>query len=347
MSWWRRLFGQATHRDVRRLQQRLDSDWSQLIPATDGTGQSPSADARNEPEALRTANRFADKQTRGQIYDPALQHFAGGFVHTAPKFDSASDQAQWALFQQEALNLVFRAIAQSPASQHLVLRGSALMQSWYGLAARTPKDLDFVVVPMSISRVSDEAIALIEMIVAAVANAPQPQGKFMLDHVARDSIWTYNRVDGQRLTFFWKRGSFPWGSVQVDITFGERLPTPSVETPVQLQGDTTPVLMQSADKATALAWKLCWLQSDSHPRAKDLYDAMLLAEDGAFDLTVVEPMFAEQRESTLVLLRGLANGLRQGSLEWVGFEQEDRKSARIWADRLREALPPPPPALAD
>jgi hypothetical protein len=57
---------------------------------------------------------------------------------------------------------------------------------------------------------------------------------------------------------------------------------------ILLDGLDVPVL--AAPPALALAWKLQWLATDFYPQAKDLYDAMLLAEHTDADPDLVREL---------------------------------------------------------
>ncbi|WP_170113291.1 nucleotidyl transferase AbiEii/AbiGii toxin family protein [Ahniella affigens] len=349
MNWWQRWFGPKAQTSPTRTNAGVD--WSTVFaespqrPALSRQQANFDEPPQHEPSALTYAETLAPAQKRATVYDPALQHFPRGLTLEPPTFADSEEQAAWQRQQQDAMNLVLRAIALSAAADHLVLRGSALMLAWYGDAARPPKDLDFVVVPKTMARVSDEAEALIETIITAVIETAQSTGWFAADQITRDTIWTYCRVDGLRLTFFWKRDPLPWGSVQVDLTFGEHLPRAPVPTRITMPNDPNPYTMLTADRPMALAWKLYWLGSDMHQRAKDVYDAMLLAEDGACDIDTIRAVSAANDfEPTLIILE-LFERFDPNHLEWVGFQIADPLAAQQWAQRLRNALPEFVPSL--
>lgn len=63
----------------------------------------------------------------------------------------------------------------------------------------------------------------------------------------------------------------------MDIVFEEPLPVEPIQTatPSDSGGD---IMVRAASKELSLAWKLLWLKTDDNPQGKDLYDAVLLAE---------------------------------------------------------------------
>jgi hypothetical protein len=85
-----------------------------------------------------------------------------------------------------------------------------------------------------------------------------------------------------RLSVPWRSEDFEVGSVQIDLSWGERLPEPAVCTAVPRAGGLPPVAMWTASRELSLAWKLHWLAADQKTNGvsamKDVYDAVLLAE---------------------------------------------------------------------
>ncbi|MEU7164585.1 nucleotidyl transferase AbiEii/AbiGii toxin family protein [Streptomyces morookaense] len=199
--------------------------------------------------------------------------------------------AAWYAARRHALDHVLAAVAGSEWAEHLVLRGSVLLKAWYGAAAREPGDLDFVVVPHTWQLEDARTDALFAGIArAAEALSQDPDSPVRIDAsgAASDGIWTYDRVPGRRLVLPWTAvaDGIPQGTVRLDFVFNEPLPEPPVRTeiPGAVPGGVPAVLM-AASPALSLAWKILWLLSDVHPEAKDLYDAVLLAEDEHTHLT--------------------------------------------------------------
>ena len=276
-------------------------------------------------------------------FDPALKHFGRGLVAADPRLASAEQLAAWHARQRDVMAHVLRAIAQSEWAPHLVLRGSALMRTWFGDAARPPKDLDFVVVPESLDIDDPQASRLLEGIVDEVLARPCPGVELLRREVASDDIWTYDRVPGTRLVFRWTADELPWGATQLDFVFGETLPVPAESVDVQLdQGP--PARLAAASKALSLAWKLLWLVSDTYPRGKDLYDAMLLAEAVKLPRELLDEVFTIANEVPPRSLKWYPWGRTENrpdgcsELEWVGFEERDERTVEEWKTRLSQAL---------
>ncbi|HWS39221.1 MAG TPA: nucleotidyl transferase AbiEii/AbiGii toxin family protein [Actinoplanes sp.] len=91
-----------------------------------------------------------------------------------------------------------------------------------------------------------------------------------------------------RLTVPWQAPDSETGKVQVDISFGERLPTPPVCTAVPRAGGQPPLGLWTPSRELSLAWKLYWLATDQDTTGKsamkDVYDAVLLAESPGLHL---------------------------------------------------------------
>jgi hypothetical protein len=114
------------------------------------------------------------------------------------------------------------------------------------------------------------------------------------DRARTDGTWAYSygddRPGGIRMIVPWTAPGLAAGRVQVDFALDERLPEPPAWTRIPLAHDVTRhLLVQAATPALSLAWKLLWLHTDSAtgggPRSKDLYDAVILAEDDRTQLS--------------------------------------------------------------
>ncbi|WP_231935168.1 nucleotidyl transferase AbiEii/AbiGii toxin family protein [Micromonospora viridifaciens] len=156
-------------------------------------------------------------------FDPALKQYPNAYRAGEPHFLVAATGQVWANARRAAMNHVLATIAATTWGQHLVLRGSVTMAAWVGEAAREPGDLDFVVTPHTITSDSTDARTLLEDIKTAVRTAPgaglQP------DRITESAIWTYERADGRRLVIPFSTPEAPDGHVQIDIVFGEKLPS--------------------------------------------------------------------------------------------------------------------------
>ena len=211
-------------------------------------------------------------------FDPALKQFFHAYQAGNPVFaDPAAGQA-WRDARWAAILAALGAIADSPFADQLVLRGSVPLLAIFGDRAREPGDLDFVVTPPTMSIRSWQAKELLDGVTAAAG--------FRTDEVSIEDIWTYERAAGKRLLFPFQADGLPRGSIQLDFVFHEPLPLPAEL--IVLDGLDAPIL--AAPPALALAWKLQWLATDSYPQAKDLYDAMLLAEHTDADPDLVREL---------------------------------------------------------
>lgn len=275
---------------------------------------------------------------RSKVFDPALKHFRVGLLPDEPPFETADEIASWRALQRHVMSHVLSSIAVSPVASQLVLRGSALLCAWFPETARPPKDLDFVVVPETLSMTDRRAVELLETVMTAVTSRECEGVALRRDEVARDQIWTYDRVPGTRLVFRWTAPGFPWGATQLDFVFGERLPVAHQLLNVALTPERHAEL-QVAPKDLSLAWKLLWLHSDVHPRGKDLYDAMLLAESTTLPLPLLQAVF---KIADTKLPRPEALSRVGDDFEWVGFEEQSDATVEAWKQRLARALRPSP-----
>ncbi|MET9954923.1 nucleotidyl transferase AbiEii/AbiGii toxin family protein [Streptomyces sp. NPDC006339] len=204
-----------------------------------------------------------------------------------------------------------------------------------------------------------------EVLLALVRENPVAAAGVVLDaDGARiDGTWTYTAYDcpGIRLLIPWTAedlppgppsglpsgppSDVPSGRVRVDFARDERLPEPPVLTAVPRGDGSGRTVVRTAGRALSLAWKLLWLHTDSategRARAKDLYDAVLLAESKATRLSpeLLRRVFRD------------APGRREGDrievilppADWDAFRAEHprvRGTAEEWVRRLRRALEP-------
>ena len=290
---------------------------------------------------LELANR---RLNRPIVFDPAmLQHTA----HRAgePIFATEAEASIWYSSRLSVLNHVLVAVSRSPWRDHLVLRGSGLMVSWFGEQARRPGDLDWVVVPAKWKANSKESERLIAELLSAI------EGTSVGDNIvippkshAVEKIWTYERAPGIRVVIPWSHSSPEYnGTVQLDFVFGEMMPTAAVMTPVTI-GGFAPVWLQIASPQQSLAWKLLWLASDSYAMGKDLYDAVLLAEQfGTSTDTVRETFRLANSEFAGPPLELDRDVVLNWVVEWNEFLKEYPNvagTAHEWLHRLADALNP-------
>ncbi|MFE5797831.1 nucleotidyl transferase AbiEii/AbiGii toxin family protein [Streptomyces sp. NPDC056503] len=314
--------------------------WTDPIPDGPGTSGEPAAESRRRdsgrPSTLTAGVGAA--AVRHRAFDPALKHFREAFRPTDDIIEDPLLRARWQAARRSALDLVLAAVAGSAWADSLVLRGSMLMSAWFGEAARPPKDIDFVVVPETWRIEEPRTRAMLD---GVARSADRLARALDLDLVIDDAgavseyIWTYERVPGHRLVLPWTAPGLPGGQVQLDFVFHERLPTPP--RPAEVAG----VRVRAADRELSLAWKLLWLSCDMYPQAKDLYDAVLLAEGCALPLPLLETVLKEagewpgepDRPLTLDVFERAAR-----EVDWSAFPDDHRGSGEASGPSLREEL---------
>ncbi|MBB5119279.1 nucleotidyl transferase AbiEii/AbiGii toxin family protein [Streptomyces eurocidicus] len=273
------------------------------------------------------------------VYDPAANHHAMGMRLSEPEFADPATGGAWYAARRRALGLTLAAVAGSAWAEHLVLRGSVLLKAWFGDAAREPGDLDFVVVPATWELGDPRTDAMLEEIARAAEERSREAGSpVRIDAAAAvsDEIWTYDRVPGRRLVLPWTavEDGVPPGTVQLDFVFNEDLPAPPERTEV-LPG----VAMPAASAGLSLVWKLLWLVTDMHPEAKDLYDAVLLAEHVRVPYALLERVLTEAGETA-----DLGSVLHQATeADWDEFAKDHPEfavDAESLLTRLIVALAP-------
>ncbi|MEU9318358.1 nucleotidyl transferase AbiEii/AbiGii toxin family protein [Streptomyces sp. NPDC048295] len=280
------------------------------------------------------------------VFEPALKQFANAYRAGEPEFgDGEEEMGQaWHRARRTVLDTVLASIAEGPWGAHLVLRGSVLMATWFGEAARDPGDLDFLFVPRDWAMNDPRASGLFDTI-ARNAAAAAAHGPVRIDAagMVTEDIWTYDRVPGRRVLLPWAADDVPGGTVQIDVVFNESLPSPAVLTELRPLGDGPGCRVQAVSPELSLAWKLLWLVTDSYPQGKDLYDAVLLAERKP-------PSYELVREAFVL---GGTEGLRPAGGWWLdelgvqtGWEHFTAEhpwaaeSAASYCERLARALAP-------
>lgn len=174
-----------------------------------------------------------------------------------------------------------------------------------------------------------------------------------------DGTWTYAEYDtpGVRLVIPWHAEGLPPGQIQLDFARDERLPESPVWTLVPRGDGGRPTAVRTAGRELSLAWKLLWLHTDSrHGRkaqGKDLYDAVLLAEEEGARLpprllrrvmrrttgTETEAVDLNPASFTPVDLSPAA--LTGWEVDWAGFRAAHpwvTGTAEDWLRRLGRAL---------
>jgi hypothetical protein len=238
---------------------------------------------------------------------------------------------------------VLRLISTSPWSDHLVLRGSLLLQAWLGDAARDPGDIDFTVTPHTKLITEPWAAELFADLVRIVRENPHVGSERNVEiiphEVATDDIWTYDRAPGKRVVFPWKVDGLPGGFVQCDVVFGEEIDPPPTRTLIPARrGPGSTVL--AASREQSLAWKILWLQTDQYAQGKDLYDAALLAEQTKLPLALLERTLRSDPDHRMSEPID-ANLPLTWEIDWDNFKLEHPHvpgDAQAWKQRLAEAL---------
>lgn len=295
---------------------------------------------KDYPTSYVAARLDEGEATQAELFDPALKQFARAFRAGDLAFSDPEIARKWYAARTDAMLHVLRVVSESPCGDHLVLRGSLLLLAWLGAAAREPGDIDWVVTPQSLAMVEPAAQRLMAELVQTIRESPGiGETHLLMEEMAVDDIWTYERAPGRRIVIPWEAPGLPRGSVQMDLVFGEQLWEAPVITPIQARGDAL-VNVRAVTPALALAWKLLWLMTDMWAQGKDLYDAVLLAEQT--DLS--RELLAEVLEAG----DGDPNELKPGfalrlDVDWDNFKREYPwipNDVHEWKGRLNTALAP-------
>ncbi|WP_406079632.1 nucleotidyl transferase AbiEii/AbiGii toxin family protein [Streptomyces zaomyceticus] len=322
-----------------------EKQWAPSIPDGPDSVTEPVADrVRRRTESPQTLTAgVGDAALRHRVFDPALKHFDEAFRPADGVVEDPELRARWQAARRAALDLVLAAVAGSPWAGSLVLRGSMLMGAWFGDAARAPKDIDFVVVPETWRIEEPRTRAMLGGIAVAAERLAGERGTDLSISAAgavSEYIWTYERVPGHRLVLPWTAPGLPGGQVQLDFVFNERLPTPP--RPAEVAG----VRLQAADRESSLAWKLMWLACDMYPQAKDLYDAVLLAESCTLPRALLETVLREADEWPGRPDEPLNPAMFDSAVravDWTGFDDAHPDTEAVRRDlgaRLLAALAP-------
>lgn len=266
-------------------------------------------------------------------FDPALKQFRHAYRAGEPWFTDPEPDRRWRSVREEVLHHLLRLVTDGPGLEHLVLRGSLPLRTWLGKAARDPGDLDFVVVPHTLTMESPQARELLDGVVAAVRRNPGPH--LDPDWHAVEDIWTYERAPGRRLVFRFDAPGVPSGSVQLDFVFQEEMPLP----PVRIEVPPSGTVVSTAAPELALAWKLLWLETDTYPQGKDLYDAALLAEYTTVSFDLVRGLLRPELGSDADDFT--PESVLRWRVEWQNFRDEYPQvtgDETEWLHRLAVAL---------
>jgi Nucleotidyl transferase AbiEii toxin, Type IV TA system len=293
------------------------------------------------------------RMQRSQIFDPALRQFSHrAFRLGDPIFQDPEIAQRWFEARQQVIDYLLLSIQGSRWNEHLVLRGSLLLKAWLGDTAREPNDIDWVFRPEHTQLKDRLAQQLFDELIQLVREYPQV-GNVIIDSakVVTDEIWTYDRSNGRRILFPWQADGLPSGTLQMDVAFGERLCSDPVLTPIPTSWDED-IFIWSASKELSLAWKLRWLETDSFPQGKDLYDATLLAEQTQLPFELLRQVLESSEDWTSNVKNWVPNfswksgypwSMEPTDIEWDNFILEYpwvEGDAQSWLDRLSRALIP-------
>ncbi len=299
----------------------------------------------NYPHAYRLAQMGGPA-----IFDPALRNYSAGYREGDPAFASDADRRRWWAARTALLEHAMRVVAESRWKEHAMLRGSALLKLFLGDEARSPGDIDWVVLAPGWTSTCDETEAMLSDIAQRFTEQRRVgEATVGPEQVARDPIWTYERADGMRLTFIGTIAGLPPLKVQCDFVFGETPWEPPM--PVSIPtSDHREIALSAASPELSLAWKLLWLLTDAYPQGKDLYDAVMLAERYSLPQPLLDRMVATVCEENGEYWRkGLFDGSFEDAFEenfvdidWLPFAVEYPwvdPDLEGWVDRLKQAMP--------
>ncbi|MFE7836017.1 nucleotidyl transferase AbiEii/AbiGii toxin family protein [Streptomyces sp. NPDC057474] len=174
-----------------------------------------------------------------------------------------------------------------------------------------------------------------------------------VDAARPDGTWTYTEYEtpGTRLTIPWAAEGLPPGEARLDFARDERLPELPVWTAIPRGDGSARTVVRTPGRELSLAWKLLWLHADcateGRARAKDLYDAVLLAEAEATELSprLLREVFRREPGDTAAADALHLDAVVLDSVDWADFRAahpQVRGTAEEWLDRLNRALEPLP-----
>ena len=288
------------------------------------------------PNTFQTLDE-TQKASRPHVFDPSLKHFGRAFRLGDYVSSSAHERLEWELARADVRNHLLQIVADSRWRNHLVLRGSTLMQAWFGDAARDPKDIDWVFQPENVKLGDPMCEACFADLIERVkANPHVGNTQILTSQIAVDDIWTYERAAGRRVIFPFQTGDGSQREIQMDIVWSE----PLFDAPITLELSTTGTSLLAATPQLSLAWKLLWLVTDGHPQGKDLYDAVLLAENTRLPFELLnrvlqsDEWIQKYRKVEWELFRDLDVDWPNFKLEFPWIEGEEKQ----WRERLLVAL---------
>jgi hypothetical protein len=261
------------------------------------------------------------------VFDPALKHYPRAFVQL-PEHSP----------RDATLEACVQGLARARIREHVVLRGSITLARWFGDLARSPHDIDLIVRDPAIAPESDAAKELLADLRDAVcAGLHDARLQVLNDEITVDKIWTYERAEGRRLSIPFGARDRELDAIQVDIVF--RAPLHDAAVFEQLEEDSAVRCgVWMASKAESLAWKLLWLTTDVYPQAKDLYDALLLAEATELPQSILDAVLEDGK----VAMPDALDRLSVDEKSWTEFAKAMPKvrtqTCAMVRSQLRDAL---------
>ena len=282
------------------------------------------------------------------VFDPSLAHHAKAMRAGEPRFDDERLGARWYAARRAAVDHVLAGVSSSAWADDVVLRGSVLIRTCFGDAAREPGDLDFVVVPASWGMREFRTVRLLDGIARAAERVSRSAGgvRIRSDGAVSEDIWTYDRVPGRRLLLPWRAGRAASGAVQLDFVFNEELPVAPEPVMVARSDGGEPVPLRAATMELSLAWKVLWLLTDAYPQGKDLYDAVLLAESTGLRASLLREVLATH--ATHLAGDGVtAERILRLDVDWREFRKDHPAVPRRPDDHVRRLATALAPTFAD
>jgi hypothetical protein len=269
--------------------------------------------------------------TQKLVFDPSTKQYSSSFRASEPQFAQPAQETGWREARRIAIDTVLAAISASEWAGHLVLRGSVLLKSWLGDVAREPGDLDFVVIPENWKLADRRTPSMITGVAAAAQRSCAGSGvEIIAGHAVTEDIWTYERAPGRRLMLPWAASGGHSGYLQLDFVFGESLPEDPGPSLISLSGADRQAPVLAVSMELSLAWKVQWLVTDMWPQAKDLYDAVLLAERTPLRYGLLQRAIAdadpyyERNPVTLANIRELAPDVKAFRADYPGLDLDER-----------------------
>jgi hypothetical protein len=183
-----------------------------------------------------------------------------------------------------------------------------------------------------------------------IRQRPEAPGGVMLDAdqacvESSDGGWSYHGP-GVRLEVPWRAPGLPPGRIRVDFATDDMLSDPPEPAALPVGSGSPPAVVLTASRELSLSWKILWLQVESEEgggaQGKDLYDAVLLAEDRRTSLStdLLEDVLSGGYGHTGA--KGFhPDQVHQWSVAWEEFQAEYpwvQGSAKQWLSRLSGAL---------